>query len=139
MLILSRKTGETLVMANGEIDITVLGVKGNQVRVGINAPKYVDVHRLEIFQKIQDEKSQGDSSKVNFKPVFSDLSLIDDLMLEHALLGDMQAEFDLGSVLYHRGQNKSAQVLLERAASKGHQKAKELLERLSATDNEKSG
>jgi carbon storage regulator len=52
MLILSRRTGETLVIAD-EMTVTVLGVKGNQVRLGINAPKDVSVHREEVYQRIQ--------------------------------------------------------------------------------------
>ncbi len=52
MLILTRRVGETL-MIGGEVTVTVLGVKGNQVRVGINAPKDVPVHREEIFQRLQ--------------------------------------------------------------------------------------
>ena len=51
MLILTRRVGETL-MIGDVVTVTVLGVKGNQVRVGINAPKDVAVHREEIFQKI---------------------------------------------------------------------------------------
>ncbi len=51
MLILTRRVGETL-MIGDSVTVTVLGVKGNQVRVGINAPKDVAVHREEIFQKI---------------------------------------------------------------------------------------
>jgi carbon storage regulator len=56
MLILTRRVGETL-MVGDDVTVTVLGVKGNQVRVGINAPKDVDVHREEIYMKIQAEKS----------------------------------------------------------------------------------
>lgn len=52
MLILTRRVGETLVIGD-KVTITVLGVKGNQVRVGINAPKDVAVHREEIYQRIQ--------------------------------------------------------------------------------------
>lgn len=52
MLILTRRVGETL-MIGEQITVTVLGVKGNQVRVGISAPKDVSVHREEIFQRIQ--------------------------------------------------------------------------------------
>lgn len=54
MLILTRRIGETL-MVGDEITISVLGVKGNQVRIGVNAPKDVSVHREEIYQKIQCE------------------------------------------------------------------------------------
>jgi carbon storage regulator len=56
MLILTRRAGET-VMIGSDVTITVLGVKGNQVRIGINAPKDVAVHREEIYERIQSEKT----------------------------------------------------------------------------------
>lgn len=55
MLILTRRVGETL-MIGSEVTVTVLGVKGNQVRIGINAPKDVAVHREEIFDRIRREQ-----------------------------------------------------------------------------------
>lgn len=58
MLILTRRVGETL-MVGDEVTVTVLGVKGNQVRIGVNAPKEVAVHREEIYQRIQREKTGG--------------------------------------------------------------------------------
>ena len=62
MLILTRRAGET-VMIGSDITITVLGVKGNQVRIGINAPKDVAVHREEIFERIQSEQASAGSGK----------------------------------------------------------------------------
>ena len=62
MLILTRRAGET-VMIGSDVTITVLGVKGNQVRIGINAPKDVAVHREEIFERIQSEKAAEGSDK----------------------------------------------------------------------------
>lgn len=61
MLILTRRVGET-VMVGDDVTITVLGVKGNQVRIGVNAPKHVSVHREEIYQRIKKEQEAGEGS-----------------------------------------------------------------------------
>jgi carbon storage regulator len=62
MLILTRRPNETL-MIGTEITATVLGVKGNQVRIGVNAPKNVTVHREEIFERIQANKGDSDARR----------------------------------------------------------------------------
>ncbi len=60
MLILTRRVGETVMIGN-DVTVTILGVKGNQVRVGINAPKNVAVHREEIYERIKREQQGGGS------------------------------------------------------------------------------
>ncbi len=55
MLILTRRVGEAL-MVGDDVSITVLGIKGSQVRLGVNAPRTISVHREEIYQRIQEEK-----------------------------------------------------------------------------------
>jgi carbon storage regulator len=59
MLILTRRVGETL-MIGDEVTVTVLGVKGNQVRIGVNAPRDVSVHREEIYERIKNEQAGGE-------------------------------------------------------------------------------
>ena len=61
MLILTRRVGESL-MIGDEVNVTVLGIRGNQVRIGVDAPKDVAVHREEIYDRIQQERTDDPSS-----------------------------------------------------------------------------
>ncbi len=63
MLILTRRVGETLVIGD-DVTITILGIKGNQARIGINAPKDLPVHREEIYLRIQREKNNSESDMI---------------------------------------------------------------------------
>lgn len=57
MLILTRKVGESLLIGD-DVSVTILNIRGNQIKVGIKAPKEVSVHREEIYQRIQQAKEQ---------------------------------------------------------------------------------
>ena len=71
MLILTRRVGETVMIGN-EVTVTVLGVKGNQVRIGVNAPKDVAVHREEIYERIKREEDQEARSGATITQIVDD-------------------------------------------------------------------
>jgi carbon storage regulator len=71
MLILTRRVGETVMIGN-EVTVTVLGVKGNQVRIGVNAPKDVAVHREEIYERIKREEDQEARSSAPVAKIVDD-------------------------------------------------------------------
>ena len=66
MLILTRRVGES-VMIGEDVTITVLRVKGNQVRLGVNAPRTVSVQREEIFERIKSENPEGEAEDIRLK------------------------------------------------------------------------
>jgi len=68
MLILTRRTGETVMIGN-EVTLTVLGVRGNQVRIGINAPRNIPVHREEVFERIKRELQAEHETPAPEKPL----------------------------------------------------------------------
>ena len=67
MLILTRRVGESL-MIGDEVTVTVLGVKGNQVRIGISAPKAVAVHRQEIYERIHNRETEPPAGNTEIEP-----------------------------------------------------------------------
>lgn len=64
MLLLTRRIGESLIIGDKEIVVTILGIGGNQIRIGIDAPKKVPVHREEMFFKIKQEKNIKDEEDI---------------------------------------------------------------------------
>ena len=78
MLALSRKAGESIVI-NNDIEVTILEVKGDQIKIGIDAPKSVPIYRKEIYDQIQEENKQAAGEDVDFaalKNVFKDSAKI---------------------------------------------------------------
>ncbi len=61
MLILTRRVGESL-MIGDDVNVTVLDIRGNQIRIGVDAPRHIAVHRQEIYDRIKNEKQQGNGN-----------------------------------------------------------------------------
>lgn len=71
MLVLTRKMNESIMIGN-DIEITILGVEGEQIKLGINAPKQIEIHRKEIYLSIQQENNQAMNTEVNLLTNFSE-------------------------------------------------------------------
>lgn len=90
MLILTRHIGETL-MVGDEVTVTVLGVKGNQVRIGVNAPKEVAVHREEIYRRIHGDTRPSPAQSVDYDQAGNDFA------------DDGEHSGTISNIVYHRG------------------------------------
>ena len=99
MLILTRRVGETL-MIGDEVSVTVLGVKGNQVRLGVNAPKDIAVHREEIYQRILHERTGHERMGYDNHPVD---------FAAHDRIGQDRSGFGAASAVFPQERSKPSQ------------------------------
>lgn len=124
MLILTRKIGESIVIGNKEIEITVLNINGNQVRIGVNADKDIPVHREEIFHQIKRSRENAIQQKGN------NICNVPQKLIDQARLGDTEAEFTLGKLLFEQKRYGFAKAFLKMAADKKHVLAQKYLQKL---------
>ena len=123
MLILTRKMGESIIIGtNREIEITVLNINGNQVRLGVVADKDIPVHRDEIYQRIQKPQQNTRQQKIAYA--------IPEDLIDQAREGDTEAEFALGQLLFEQKRYGFAKAFLKMAADKKHVLAQEYLQKL---------
>ena len=126
MLVLTRRIGEMLIISN-EIEVIVLSAQRNQVRLGINAPKEIDVHRKEVFQKIQLSRKEHPELVPSIEDIIARRYKIDEELFRRALRGDRDSEYQVGKLLYDREDYFSARDFLELASLKGHLEASQLV------------
>ena len=127
MLVLGRGLEQSIMIADGAIIITVLDIQGDKVKLGIDAPSFIDVHREEIFNKIQSDKyssevnlvhspRSGKTEEIREKKIsFS----IDSVLLEQAQQGKAEAQFEVGKILFRQQRYGFAKELLMRARENG--------------------
>ena len=133
MLIITRNIGESLIIA-GDIKVVLLGRKGNQIKLGIDAPKGIDAHREEVFNLIRNETLK-DSGLLKDKEHNADTHLakrykIDENLLQRARTGDKNAEFEIGKIMFRQERYGLARDFLELAAQKGIDEAEIFLNKI---------
>ena len=125
MLILTRKIGETLVIGeNGDIKITVLGIKGNQVRIGTEAPKNISIHREEVSQTIMKKSTlnkESHNEKENYAFDF------DESLVDRIKQGDVEALFDMAVAAFNANRYGYALTFFQLAEKKGHVEAPDFI------------
>ena len=138
MLIITRNIGESLIIA-GDIKVVLLSRKGNQIKVGVEAPKGIDVHREEIFDLIHDETLEDSDLMDKEQKAVTHLAKrykIDEKLLERARTGDKNAEFEIGKIMFRQERYGLARDFLELAAQKGIDEANKILRKIEKIEKD---
>lgn len=143
MLVLSRYSNESIILANGDIKITVLDIQHGRVSIGIQAPHSIDVHREEVFYKIQQEKAKGKSNllklgqgaaKQKIKRSLADRLYIDPELLNQAGNDDVNAQFELGKIFFQQERYGFSKEFLTMAVNNGCVAAADYLSTISKVE-----